>query len=88
MMLYETLKHKYPELEADKDYILRQEGDVMYIAKWNSAEPQPEMQDLRDYWEQFKDEIAEMFKPAPTDVQILEQTQADLIFTLMMNGVI
>lgn len=89
MDLNATIKHMYPDLDSEKDYSLRDDGDGQYILEWNAKGiDQPSTASLIDHWERFKDEITDMFKPGPSEVEILEQTQADLIMTLMMNGVI
>lgn len=85
MMLYETLKHKYPDLEDIQDYLLFNDGTSTYIAEWrNQTIAEPTMAELTTYWEQNQTSISDMFKPQPS----VEETQADLIYTLMMNGVI
>jgi XkdW protein len=89
--IYETLKHKYPTLEVEVDYILKDnnDGEGAKIAEWKTeAFPKPNSAELANYWNEFKDQILDLFKPAPNQIDVLEQTQADLIMTLMMGGVI
>jgi XkdW protein len=83
--LYETLKHRFPDLEDDKDYVLRNDGNGSHIAEWKTTlYPMPTLDELQTYYTTNQTSIAEMFKRPPT----VEETQADLIYTLMMNGVI
>ena len=85
--LYETIKHKYPDLEDGRDFVLKNDndGNGSYIAEWKTtAFPVPSLEELQTYYTTNQTSIAEMFKRPPTT----EETQADLIYTLMMNGVI
>jgi hypothetical protein len=90
MQLFATLAHMYPNLKIDEDYILREDPDTgeNVILEWNADVEQPTTQSISEHWEQFKDEIEKLFERQPSELEILEQTQADLIMALMMNGVI
>jgi hypothetical protein len=83
--LYETLKYRFSDLEVERDFVLRNDGNGSYIAEWKTTTyPMPTLEDLQAYYTTNQTAISEMFKRPPT----VEETQADLIYTLMMNGVI
>jgi hypothetical protein len=85
--LYSIIRRMFPSLK-DEDFSLKDDGEGAYILEWNSEHEKPTISDLEAYWAEHKDEILAELEPEPEKVDILEQTQSDLIFTLMMNGVI
>lgn len=85
--LFNIIKHMFPNIK-DEDFTLKDDGEGVYILEWKSSETQPTIEELDSYFQSHKDEILELLKPTPSQVDVLEQTQADLIMTLMMNGVI
>lgn len=44
--MYLALKHIYPELEDDKDFAIKNDGNGPYILYWNSELPQPTEEEL------------------------------------------
>lgn len=88
MDFFKTLMHMHPDLKED-EFVLKDEGNGVFIAEWNTDRlTQPSIETIKEHWERFKDEIENLFRPEPSGLEVLEQTQADLIMTLMMNGVI
>jgi DNA-binding transcriptional regulator YhcF (GntR family) len=87
MDVYKTIKHMYPNLSEDA-FLLKDEGQGVFIAEWKASEAQPSIESLQEHWDNFKEEIENLFRPDPSQLEVLEQTQADLIMALMMNGVI
>lgn len=80
-MILSILK-RYPNMNL-ADIELRNDGNGPYIEKWNSEDPQPSMAEVN----QWVAEDESLPKPL-TPLEELQKQQADLIFELVMNGVI
>jgi hypothetical protein len=80
--MLESVLKRFPELTKD-DVRLQDDGNGVYVAYWNSDKPRPTTEDLINW----NTEDANLPKQL-TPFEQLEKDQTDLIFTLMMNGVI
>lgn len=54
MELGVLLAYKYPNLKAGKDYLVKDDGEGAFIAKWNAEEPQPTDEELQDAWAEYE----------------------------------
>lgn len=57
MNLAEVIRYQYDNVEFDENIVLRDDGDGVYIAKWNLSDPEPSISELEDIAEtqEFKD---------------------------------
>jgi hypothetical protein len=90
LLIEHTLLSMFPGLTWDQFEVF---GDVTMdwqITRWDSEHPKPSKEQIIGHWEAHADAIVESArpKPVPDPLVILEQTQTDLIFQLMMAGVI
>lgn len=84
MNFYLALKHLHPDLEVDRDYTLRDDGEGVYIHSWNAERPKPTAQEVVDAWEVIKNIPSE---PNETE-QIkrrLEETENAILMLMDMQ---
>jgi hypothetical protein len=83
MELGALIKHLYPSAVSQKDYAVKNDGDGAYIAEWYLNEPQPTQEELEAEWAKYTPE------PRPlTRLEEVERQQTELVFELMMKGVL
>jgi hypothetical protein len=90
MLIEYTILKLRPDLTLN-DFDIFGDAEMNWeITRWNTELPQPTKEEVEECWLQFSDEIIESAKPKKSEnpIILLEQTQTDLIFQLMMNGVI
>jgi XkdW protein len=81
-----ALKHLFPDKKQPDDYYVFEEVDgVPEIIKWNIEEPQPTEEELQAAWDDY---IANLPEPPLSPIEELKKQQADLVFELMMKGVL
>jgi hypothetical protein len=78
----QSILKRYPELD-EKDIILMDNGEGVFIHFWNSDKTKPTM----DQVNQWAEEDAKLPKPL-SEIEQLQKDQADLTFQLMMKGVL
>jgi endo-beta-N-acetylglucosaminidase D len=82
-MLYSILK-RYPELTEDDVMIVdRSDGKGPFIAYWNSDKPKPTTEQLLQWAEEDAPEISVQ----KTDIELLEQENANLILQNAMQDI-
>lgn len=83
MNFYRALKHLYPDLELDIDFVLKDDGAGPYILKWNPKTPLPTDAALLEAWNEIKDiPIAQ----PKTELEILKETVDQLVLDNLMRG--
>jgi hypothetical protein len=89
MLVEQTILHMNPNLKWG-DFEIFGTDDNWQIVKWNSTEMQPTKQAIIDYWTANESTIMEKEKPEQPKNVIgdLQKNQSDLIYQLMMAGVI
>ncbi|AGK52039.1 XkdW family protein [Bacillus sp. 1NLA3E] len=55
MNLFKCIIYLHPSLEANKDFILKDDGTGPYILEWNADLPIPNEAEIIQAWEQIKD---------------------------------
>lgn len=83
MDINKALFHIYQNIQEGKDFMFKNEGEGAYISEWKYDKPQPTEAELTTAW----DEIMAIPSP-PSELDKLKKQQADLMFELMMKGVI
>ncbi|AKG36476.1 XkdW family protein [Paenibacillus durus] len=80
MDLYLAIKHIFPSVQVDKDFVLldKSDGKGPYIAVWNLDAPRPTEEELQAAWEACLE--AEANKP-PAEPDELEQLRKELADT-------
>ncbi len=89
MLVEQTILAMNPNLKWG-DFEIFGLDDNWQIVKWNSTETQPTKQAVIDYWNANQATIEAREKPVPPSNIIgdLQKNQSDLIYQLMMAGVI
>lgn len=85
MNFYKALKHLHPDLELDKDFVLKDDGRGAYILEWDVNRLMPSDEEILQAWQQIKD-IPEQHPL--TELELIKKQQTDLVFELMMKGVL
>lgn len=67
MNLFQVIKHLYPELEDDKDFVLYDDGTGVRIYKWNTDKPQPTEEEINSTWSEIGLKMAKDEKIAELD---------------------
>lgn len=80
-MILSILK-RYPNMTF-ADIELRNDGNGPYIEKWNSEDPQPSIAEVN----QWVAEDESLPKPL-TPIEEVQKQQTDLMFELMLRGVL
>ncbi|MFB7035816.1 XkdW family protein [Bacillus altitudinis] len=73
MILYEAIKYKYPDVDPQKDFELRNDGDGSYINEWHLDVSKPTVEELKKWWEESK--ANPMYQP-PLPLDYLAQEVA------------
>lgn len=82
------LNHLYPQLKNSKDYLVIDKGDGKgaVLAEWYTTDfTKPTDEQLQLAWEEYQSNPPE---PKLSEVEQLAKDQADLMFTLVMKGVL
>lgn len=80
------LSFKYPELRANLDFSLRDDGDGPFIEKWNtSSHPEPSKENLL-LWEQEYSQSISQFTAAANRVYPAITDQLDMLWHAMDSG--
>lgn len=85
MIFYKALKHLHPDLEIDRDFVLRDDGEGVYILNWNVDRPKPTDSEINTAWEEIR---ADTEAEPLSEIEFLKKQQTDLVFELMMKGVL
>lgn len=85
MELGVLLAYQYPHLKVGKEYLVKDDGSGAFIAKWEASEPQPTDEELQIAWDEY---IANPPEPELAPVEDLQKQHTDLVFQLMMGGVL
>lgn len=83
MNVYQVIKHLHPQLKAERDFVLRDDGEGAYILRWNVEIPEPTEEELAQAWEAIKSE-----QPPLSEVEAVKKEMTDLVYELMMKGVL
>jgi hypothetical protein len=78
----QSILRRFPDI-TKYDIVLRDDGEGVYIDIWNSDKPKPTMEQVY----QWVEEDSTLPKPL-SEIEAIKKDQADLIFSLMMNGVL
>lgn len=76
----------YPNVKPSIDFSVCLDVDgSQYISEWNLEQPQPTQEELQAAWDQYQAN-----PPSPTldPISDLKKQQTDLVFQLMIKGVI
>jgi hypothetical protein len=89
MLVEHTIITMNPNVKLS-DFSIFGTGDNWEIIRWDSSEPKPDKQAVIDYWNANQDAVTESAKPKPITNVLgdLQKNQSDLIYQLMMAGVI
>jgi hypothetical protein len=85
MHIPSAIRQLFPDAVSTEDYLVQDDGNGAYIAEWNLTDPQPAEEELQAAWEKYQ------LNPPPvplTPLEELQKQQTDLVFDLMMKGVL
>jgi hypothetical protein len=97
------IKHIYPGIDEQKDFIIKQPNEgVQIIDEWNYSEPIPTDQQLLNAWYEIKNNLPTspkndkeqmaylLLQSAQKDAKIttLEKQNAKILLRLAMNGIL
>jgi hypothetical protein len=77
--------HIYPHLQPGIDFRVVSENGEQWIEEWNVADPKPTIEELDIAWADY---TANPPQPTLSPIEQLQKDQADLMFNLMLKGVI
>jgi hypothetical protein len=75
----------YPHLQPGIDFRVVSENGEQWIEEWYSADPKPTLEELDEAWNDY---IANPPQDPLSPIEQLQKDQADLMFNLMLKGVI
>lgn len=83
MNIFSCILHIYPDLKPGKDFSVQDDGEGQYIATWDNDFQIPTTEEMQSAWVEVSS------KPLPlTPIEELRKQQADLVFELMVKGVL
>lgn len=78
----------FPAANKDNVEVIMKPDGSWFISKWSLQETQPTQEDIISCWNANQQAILNANKPPLSEIEQIKKQQADLTFTLMMNGVI
>jgi hypothetical protein len=82
----QAIMYLFPEADPTSDFIVMDDGDgIQYIAEWNMPHPKPTEKDLEAAWTAYQ---SNPHSRPLTEIEQLRKEQTDLVFELMIRGVL
>lgn len=85
MELGTVMNYLYPDFKNGKEYVVANNGEGAFITSWNADVPQPTDVELQTAWQQIQANPPVIPLSA---IEQLQKDQADLMFELVMKGVL
>jgi XkdW protein len=80
-----AIQQIYPHAKPVENFVVVNDEGTQNIIQWNYSEPQPTEEDLQNAWNAY---VASSPVEALSPIEQLQKDQADLMFQLVMKGVL
>lgn len=81
----DSIIHLFPTAKVNIDFRVVHDGDSFKLLEWNITDPVPSLQQLESVYDQAQEGRN---IPPVNELESLKKQQADLVFQLMLNGVV